>query len=172
MYDFNLLVSFSWGMFIEAKEEIGQILSTLGEERPRVKHTIAKGIIGVKTRLDPREVIRGLRTLFDKDPLIFKYTLKWIPIDFWTHSDMESMREAVVELRNKIQAGERWRMTVKKRRYARYHKIQIIRELAELINEKVDLKTPEKILRIDILGKYAGVSVIAPQDVFSIEKPL
>jgi len=171
MYDFNFLISFPWGLYRRAKEEIMHILKMLGDEEPLVKPTIAEGIIGVKTRLDPREAVQGLRMLFDRDPLTFQHTLKWVPVDLWTRSDMESMKEAVIKLRNKIQAGERWRMTVEKRRYTQYHKIEIIRELANLIDEKVDLENPDKILRIDIIGKYAGMSVLTPQDVFSIAKP-
>jgi len=81
MYDFNLLVSCSWGVYRRAKSEALRILKTLGDEKPIVRRTIAEGIIGVKTRLDPREVIRGLRTLFDRDPFIFQQTLKWVPVD-------------------------------------------------------------------------------------------
>ena len=61
-------------------------------------------------------------------------------------------------------------MTVEKRRYARFHKIEIIRELADLIGEEVDLENPDKILRIEIIGKYVGLSVLAPQDIFSVAK--
>jgi len=167
MYDFNLLVSCPWTMIWRAKREIADVLKLLGDEKPAVKRTIARGIIGVKTRLDSREVIRGLQKLFIKDPLAFQYTLKWVPADFWTHSDMDSMKEAVMNVREKIREGERWRMTVEKRRYTRYHKIEIINELAELIQEKVDLKNPDKIVRIDIIGKYAAVSVLSPKEIFS-----
>jgi tRNA acetyltransferase TAN1 len=62
-------------------------------------------------------------------------------------------------------------MTVEKRRYSQHHKIEIIRELADLIDEKVDLENPEKILRVDIIGRYAGISVLRPQDIFSVSKP-
>jgi len=77
------------------------------------------------------------------------------------------MKEAVMNVREKIREGERWRMTVEKRRYTRYHKIEIIKELAELIQEKVDLKNPDKIVRVDIIGKYAAVSVLSPNEIFS-----
>ena len=171
MYDFNFLVSYSWGVYGRAKKEVVQVLEMLGDEDPVVKRTIAEGIIGVKTSLDPREVVRGLQRLFDEDPFAFQYTLKWVPVDLWTLSDMDSMKEAVRKLRNRIYAGERWRMTVEKRRYSQHHKIEIIRELADLIEEKVDLENPEKILRVDIIGRYAGISVLAPQEVFSVAKP-
>ena len=168
MYDFNLLVSCSWRMFGGAKREIARILGLLGDERPMIRSTIARGVIGVKTQLDSRIVIQGLRTLFNRDPLIFRHTLKWVPVDSWTYSDMDSLREAVADVRNKIRGGERWRMTVEKRRYTLYHKIDIIRELAQLINEKVNLENPDKIVRIDIICKHAGVSVLTSKDVFSV----
>jgi len=171
MYDFNLLISYPWGVYGKAKREIVQVLELLGDEDPVVKRTIAEGIIGVKTSLDSREVVRGLRRLFEEDPFVFQYTLKWVPVDLWTLSDMDSMKEAVRNLRNRIHVGERWRMTVEKRRYNQHHKIEIIRELAELIDEKVDLENPEKILRVDIIGRYAGVSVLIPQEIFSVAKP-
>jgi tRNA acetyltransferase TAN1 len=170
MYDFNLLVSCSWGVYGKAKKEIIHILEMLGDESPLVKRTIAEGIIGVKTRLNSREVAYGLRRLFDEDHFAFQYTLKWVPVDLWTLSDMDSMKQGVRKLRNRIHVGERWRMTVEKRRYSLHHKIEVIREFADLIDEKVDLENPEKILRVDIIGRYAGISVLIPQDVFSVTK--
>ena len=171
MYDFNLLVSCSWGVYGKAKKEIVHILEMFGDESPLVKRTIAEGIIGVKTRLDSREVTYGLRRLFDEDPFVFQYTLKWVPVDLWTLSDIDSMKEGVRKLRNRIHTGERWRMTVEKRRYSLHHKIEVIRELADLVDEKVDLEDPEKILRVDIIGRYAGISVLIPRDVFSVANP-
>jgi len=171
MHDFNLLVSCPWGVYGEAKKEITQVLEMLGGERPLVKRTIAEGTIGVKTRLDPREVVNGLRRLFDEDPFALQCTLKWVPVDLWTLSDIDSMKQGVGKIRNRIHAGERWRMTVEKRRYSLHHKIEIITELADLVDEKVDLENPDKILRVDIIGRYAGMSVLKPTDIFSLVKP-
>ena len=170
MYPFNLLVSCSWGAYGMAKREIKRILRGLGDEKPLVRRTLAEGIIGVKTCLGSREVIRELRVSFSEDPSILQHTLKWVPVDLWTSSDMAPMKEAVRDLGKGVRAGERWRMTVEKRRYTRYHRIEIIRELAELIDKEVDLENPDKILRIDIIGKYAGMSLLNPQDVFSTAK--
>jgi len=170
MYDFNILVSYSWGEHRKAQKEILYFLDRLGEKNPFIHRTIAEGIMGVKTCQSPREVIHVLRTMFNEDPNLFQYTLKWVPVEVWTYSDLDSMKTVVMQLRNRIRRGERWRMTLEKRRYTRYHKDEIIRELAELINEKVDLKNPDKILRIDIIGKYAGISVLEPKDTFSTSK--
>ena len=81
LYDFNLLVSCSGTMSGKAKKEIAYILALLSDEKPVIRGTIARGIIGVKTQLNSRTVIHGLRTLFNGDPLIFQHTLKWMPVD-------------------------------------------------------------------------------------------
>ena len=167
MYDFNLLVSCSWDNYRNAKVEIINLLERLGDKNPSVSHTIARGIIGVKTCLDSREVIRCLRETFSQDPFIIQHTLKWVPIDLWTTSDIESMKEGVKQLKNRIQKGEKWRMTIEKRRYTQHHKTDVIKELAKIIEEKVDLENPDKILRIDIIGKYAGISLLKPKEIFS-----
>lgn len=170
MYNFNLLVSHHWTAIGKARGEIAYFLKLLGDEQPLIERTMARGIIGVKTHLDPREVVARLKTLFDKDPSRFQYTLKWVPVDLWTNSDLESMKTAVKQVKDKIKHGERWRITLEKRRYTLYHKIDIIKALAELIDEKVDLTNPDKILRIDIMGKYTGVSVLSPGEIFSTTK--
>jgi len=167
MYDFNMLVSYPWSQYTNAKKEIQNILKKLGEEKPFITRTIAKGIIGVKTCQNPREIVHALQKMFNEDSTIFQYTLKWVPIELWTYSDLDSMKKTVEQLKTQIHPGEKWRITLEKRRFTKYHKIEIIKSVAELIDEKVDLKNPEKILRIDIIGKYAGISVLKPNDIFS-----
>jgi len=170
MYEFNLLVSCSWKNYGEAKDEIIHLLERLDDKNPNVRHTIAKGIIGVRTNIDSRKVIRCLREIFNQDPLVIQHTFKWAPVDLWTLSDINSMKEGVKQLKNRIQKGEKWRMTIEKRRYTQHHKIEIIKEIAELIDQKVDLKNPDKILRIDIIGKYAGISLLERKEIFSTSK--
>jgi len=170
MYDFNMLISYPWSQYVKAKKEIQRILKRLGEEKPFVTRTIAEGIIGVKTCQNPREVIHALQRILNEDVTIFQYTSKWVPIDLWTYSDIDSMKKAVGQLKTEIHTGEKWRITLEKRRYTKYHKIEIIKNIAELIDEKVNLKNPDKILRIDIIGKYAGISILEPNDMFSTSR--
>lgn len=157
-------------MFGRARRETLHYLRLLGDEEPIVERTFARGILGVKTRLDSRLVVQGLWRLFNDDPAGFGFTLKWVPVDLWASSNIESMKSAVVQIRDKIGSGMRWRMTVEKRRYSLLHKIDIIKALAELIDEKVDLENPNKILRVDIIGNYAGLSVLSPDETFSTTK--
>ena len=168
---YNLLVSYELGDLGEAREDVLRILRSLGDQDPTVRRTAARGLLGVRTALDPRIVTRELRGLYSKDPFSFGTTIKWIPIDLWVPSEMEAMREGVMKLRDRIRRGERWAMVVEKRRYGRHHKAEIISELAGLIEGKVDLKAPEKVLRVELVGRYAGLAVMEPREVFSARKP-
>jgi tRNA acetyltransferase TAN1 len=170
MYGYNLLVSFGWRKFYPARTEMRNILAKLGDKNPIIKGTIAQGIAGVNTILDPKQVIKDLYTIYNQEPTMFFHTLKWVPIDYWTSSDLESMARGVITLRDKIAKGEKWMMVVEKRRYTQYHKTEIIKHLAEYIDEKVDLRNPDKIVRIEIIGNNAGISVLKPYEVFSVSK--
>jgi tRNA acetyltransferase TAN1 len=140
------------------------VFSEIGDKTPNVQMTLARGIIGVKTSLDARSVIH---TLSHRKTPALQFTLKWVPIDLWTNSDVESIKEAVGRIRERIGPNETWRMTVEKRRYTALRTIDIIKETAELIDQKVDLKNPNKIVRIDIIGGHAGISVLRPGEIFS-----
>jgi tRNA(Ser,Leu) C12 N-acetylase TAN1 len=165
--DFNLLVSSSWRGFRGASREIRGLLRTLGDEAPTVGRTLVKGLVGVKTTLDPRKVVGELSQLFEREPRRFRFTGKWVPVDRWTASDLESLNVAVAALRDRIRPGERWRMTVQKHRYTRHHADEVIAALAGLISEKVDLTHPDKIVRVDLIGDVAALAVVTPTEVFS-----
>ena len=84
-----------------------------------------------------------------------------MPVDVWVDSNLESMQEAVLKLQDQIKPGESWRVSVEKRCYTLCRKIGIIKELAELVDEKVDLRNPDKIARIDIIGNTRATAIIS-----------
>lgn len=167
MYNYNLLISYKWRNFFEAKKEIQNVLKRLGDENPIVEKTLARGILGVKTKIKNREVIRNVKKFYQENPWDFNFSIKWIPHDNWCVAQMEDMKKMVAQIKNQIKPGETWAMKVEKRRYTWYHTNEIIRELASEITEKVNLSKPDKILRIDILGDYAAISILKPEDIFS-----
>jgi len=172
MYDYNLLVSYGWRAFNKARDEIARILKDFRDDNPIIKRTIARGICGVKTKLNSREVVRKVRKLFEKDPLQINFAVKWVPVDNWCRSDLNEMKKIIERIKVNIKRGEKWGMEVEKRRYTKYHTAEVIEELAKEIKEKVDLEHPDKIVRIDILGGNTGISILKPEEIFSTRKPL
>ncbi len=169
IYEFNLLVSCSPRGHAAARGEILKLLTFVGDEQPLVAHTAARGIVGARTTLDPRLVIEELRALLARHPRLLQHTCKWVPIDLWTFSDIDSMRNAVGQLKDRIADGETWRMSVEKRQYGA-HTRQVIERLAPLVTAKVDLSHPQRTLRVDIIGPFAALSVLGPADILSVAK--
>ena len=164
----NLLVSSSWRASGRSRREIVARLRALGDSTPLVIPTDRKGIMTVRTSLDPRAVIRSLRTLHLDCPTAFRYTYKWVPVDVWTAPDAESLRQAVMRLRDRIGPGERWRISIERRAPVCPLPAELIAALAPLIDGKVDLSHPDKILRVDLFGDRAAVAVITPEEIFSV----
>ena len=61
-------------------------------------------------------------------------------------------------------------MDIEKRKYPNVRTYDILTRLAENIKARVDLKKPQKILRVDIMGTEAGISVLKPEDIFSVSR--
>ncbi len=169
LYSFNLLVSYSWRNFRRVRDEIAVILREFGDPGPIIEKTLARGICGVSTSLDAREAVKKVRALCESNPMCLGYTIKWAPADRWCEASIEEMKKALEKEKGKIKKGEKWAMKVEKR-YAAFHSIDIIKELAALIDEPVDLDNPDKIVRVELLGKNACITVVRPDEVFSTAK--
>jgi hypothetical protein len=99
---------------------------------------------------------------------VFRATYKWVPVDQWTGTSIEAMRQGVENLRDRIGATERWRMTVRARTPGDRPIPAIIEGLADLVSARVDLAHPDKTLLVEMFPGAAAVSVLAPADVFSV----
>ena len=156
----NLLVSTAWKTPGRARREIVSRLRALGDPAPQVSGTGRKGVMSVRTALDPREVIRRLHALHEGAPGRFRYTFKWVPVDLWTTPDVPSLRQAVTELRDRIAPGQRWRMTVERRADDCPPPMEIIAALVDLVDRKVDLTHPDKILLVEVFEHSAALAVL------------
>lgn len=170
--DFNLLVSIPSRAPGGARREILARLGTLGDHAPEVARTVAPRILAVRTALDARRVVQWLRGLCERTPHAFRYTCKWVPVDRWAGSELEAMKEAVAHVRARIGPGETWRMTVERRADTALDPDQVVRSLAELIDARVNLSRPDKVLLVQLFGNRVAFSVVGPDDVFSVVRVL
>jgi tRNA(Ser,Leu) C12 N-acetylase TAN1 len=87
-------------------------------------------------------------------------------VDLWSAPDVESLRLAVARLRDRIGPGERWRMSVERRAEDCPPAPEIITALADLVDRKVDLAHPDKILLIELFEHSASLAVLTPAETF------
>jgi len=167
--DFNLLISTHRGCEEAACSEIWNFLSEMSDKAAVIDRTGLIGLIVVKTNMDPFEVIQKLRVILAERPQDFRYTLKFTPIEKVIQTDLNIIRKTAEELSLKIGADEKFRVTAEKRR-SEFHTASIVEAAAADVDREVDLKNPDKIVLVEVLGKLTGMSVLKPNDILSITK--
>ncbi len=167
----ELLVSYQCGHYGKARREIRLILRHLGDPQASVERTAVDGIALARTVLEGGDVVRGCREMFLRG-FAFEHAVKWVPVDYWCEADLGAIRRVLAEkVRDRIAPGETWGLKVAKRRWQLYHTADIVANLAEVIDRKVNLDHPDKLVRVDVVGRQVAVSVLRPGEVFSATAP-
>jgi len=167
--EFNLLITTTRGSEAEVCSEIWYLLGEIGDNSINVDKTGISGLIGAKTTFQPHEAIRKLRKLLEERPYEFRYSLRIIPIQEVVQTDLDEITEKATQLAVEIEENNSFRITVEKR-HSDISRRDIIEAVARNIHRKVDLKNPQKIILIEVVGGLTGISVISPKDIISTIK--
>ena len=171
LINFNLIVStFKYGEE-DAQEEILDLLGLFGDPHPESQITDINGIVVACTNLDLFQLIGSLRHLVKNEPWKVRYVLRLIPIESVVHTKLQDMAIAANNLKLKMYSQDTFRITVE-RRHTLMSPADIIETLASQIDNKVNLKNPDWIVLVEIIGAFTGISVLKPDQIFSsvIEK--
>ncbi len=167
--DFNLLVTTTRGNEADACSEMWYLLSEVGDSAAKVDKTGVSGLIAAKASFPPLETVRKLRDIMKKRPYEFRYSLRIIPIQKVTRTDLSEIERIATQLANEIKEDETFRITVEKR-FTQLSSREVIEAAAANIERKVDLVNPDKIVLIEIVGGFTGISVLKLSDIISTVK--
>jgi len=167
--DFNLIISTSRGNERNTCSEMWYLLGEVGDRSSSIETTGVIGLVVAKTKLEPIKAIRDLRALLKERPWEFKYTLKVVPVQKVVTAEVPEIESTAVGLAVGIADTEKFRITVEKRHTALASKT-IIDTVAKKIERTVNLDEPDKILLVEVIGQLAGVSLIEPTDILSVER--
>ena len=167
--DFNLLVSTSRRNERNACSEIWYLIGEIGDRSSEAATTGIIGLTVAKTALNPKDVVRKLREILRQKPWEVKYILKVVPIEQLTSATIKDIAGVAAELAKNIGEDETFRVTVEKRR-SNLSSHEIIDAVAKKVERKVNLDNPGKIILVEVVGEKAGVSLLEPDDVLSMEK--
>jgi tRNA acetyltransferase TAN1 len=167
--DFNLLITTARWNEENACSEVWYLLGEIGDKAVTVDKTVIIGLIVAKTAFNPFTVIEKLRDILKERPWEFRYTLRVIPIEKVVRTDLREIERAATELASKIKEDETFRVTVEKR-FTEASSKEIVEAAAANIERRVDLNKPDKVVLVEVVGGFTGISVIEPTDVLSVMK--
>jgi tRNA acetyltransferase TAN1 len=167
--DFNLLASTMRGNERQMCYELIFLLKIAGDPEAKAEKTGIRGLVVAKTALDPVETVQKFRVLLTEKPYEFRYSLRIIPIQRVVHTNIEEVKAAAAELTSKMDEAETFRVTVEKR-FTSIHGKEFIEAVATDVKNKVDLDNPTRVLLVEVVGGYTGISLVKPTDIISVLK--
>ena len=167
--DFNILATSERFTQSRAASELWMHLRAVGDEKPKIIKLKINGIIIANTRMSPEEAIELLRKELYENPSYFRNLLRIIPIQSVTRTNLEEIATTALKLATIITHEESYRITVEKRK-TNLRSSQIIDAVANVIDRKVDLESPDWVVLIEVIGEYTGISIIPPTATLNIQK--
>lgn len=165
----NLILTCARHLEEDTREEIAGILDEMGEQDPQIMITDLSGVLTVKTKTDPLEIIKKIKEKLEDEPWAIRYILRAIPVFETTKTDVESIASSAIKQAQKMKPDETYRITIEKRNSG-ISSSQIISSIADMIENKVSLEKYDWIILVEIIGGTSGVSVLRDQDVLSVER--
>ncbi|MHA1860559.1 MAG: THUMP domain-containing protein [Candidatus Asgardarchaeia archaeon] len=166
---FNILLSCARNLEDGLIVEFHDFLKEIGDENPSLRKSGVSGLVLAYTSLDPFLVVREVRKRVEGDPWYFRYLLKLVPVEKVVKAELDEIKDATKEIIEKIRKDESFKVNVRKR-FSDISSRKLIEEVAELLDNPVNLDNPDKIINIEVIGEIAGISVLSPSDIVSIPK--
>jgi tRNA acetyltransferase TAN1 len=118
---------------------------------------------------DPKALLSFVTEFVRSEPFKVRSIMRIIPVDRVVDTKIDDIVKAVEELSSAIGPGETFRITIEGRD-SPYPERKLIDAIADVVERKVSLDSPDKVVLLEIFGEYSGVSVISPNDIVSVMK--
>jgi tRNA acetyltransferase TAN1 len=118
---------------------------------------------------DPKALLTFITDFVRSEPFKVRFILRIIPVHRVVDTKLQDIVKAVKELASEIESSESFRITIEARD-SPYSDKELIDAIADAVDRKVSLDSPDKVVLLEIFGEYSGVSVISPNDIISIQK--
>ena len=156
------------GLEARASAEFKEIALLSGIRKLTIDRSAYDGVIEVDVE-NPKALMSFITEFVHSEPFKVRYIMRVIPVDRVVDTKLDGIVRAVKELAQAIGPGETFRITIEARD-SPYKEKELIDAIAEAVDRKVSLESPDKVVLLQIFGEYAGISVISPQDIISIQK--
>lgn len=162
------MITSAKGLEARASAEFKEIALLSGIRKVSMERSPYDGVVEVEAE-NPKNLIAFFANFVRSEPFKVRYIMRVIPVDKVVDTKLEAITKAVKELASHIAEGETFRITIEARD-SPYTEKQLINAIADVVDRKVNLDSPDKVVLLQIFGEYAGISVASPQDILSISK--
>ncbi len=156
-----------------ALSEASWILSTYSEIdsfKAKLLPVGGLGLLEVENEITiPPSVQDTINTLLKTDKIY--YCFKIVPLEIFDKFSEELIYSWVDSHKENITENETWRITINKR-HSSTKTSSLITNVAKKISNPVDLKNPDKIVQIEIVGKFVGLSILEPYQAIQLTNQL
>jgi tRNA acetyltransferase TAN1 len=118
---------------------------------------------------DPKALVSFITNFVRSEPFKVRFILRIIPVNRVVDTKLDDIVKAVKDLSSAIGPGETFRITIEARD-SPYSDKELINAIADAVDRKVSLDSPDKVVLLEIFGEYSGIAVISPHDIVSIQK--
>jgi tRNA acetyltransferase TAN1 len=140
-----------------------------GDKYPIISGIKYPGLITALTNIDSKEVIYKIKKIIENDSNFFQFILKIIPIDYVCETNIKIIKEFVDKYyRIYINEDQSFKIDLIRRKNELVERDTAIESIAKIVNNKVNLDNPDKIIRIEILGNVTGICFLNPDDLIRI----
>jgi tRNA acetyltransferase TAN1 len=164
----NLIVTSAKGLEARASAEFKEVALLSGIRKVTIERSAYDGVLEVDVE-NPKALLSFISEFVRSEPFKVRFVMRVIPVGRVVDTKIEEIVGAVTELTSSIGAAESFRVTIEARD-SPYSDKQLIEAIANVVDRKVSLDSPDKIVFIQIFGEYTGVSVLAPDEILSITK--
>jgi len=168
--EFNLVVSTYRGRENDCISELWYFLRDLGDRRFEASPTGLPGLIVARTSLNPLDVVEKLREEVLKSPWYFRFILKVVPIAKVVPADLETISSEASKMALEAISPEETYKVIVRKRLSELGTREVIEAVASRIDRKVSLEKPDKVVVVEIIGDVAGIAVLKPDQIVSVQK--
>ena len=171
MQDYNVLVTFHPNSKAKAEEEIAQRIKDSDLVLEDMMESSVGGLVLLRVTGDGKAAVRRLRAFALKFPELFQHTHHWTPVEEWVSSDPEALVGAARRFGERIGEQDHWKLDLRKRQYEGGSNLDLVKMLTEPINKGiVDLEQPELMLKVEIIGAFAGFSLVSEEEQLDVNQ--
>lgn len=124
------------------------------------------GLLQLENAIDlPEDIPKTISTLAEEEKIY--YCFKIIPLEKFDIVSEEFLLDWVNYNLERFDGYSTWKVEINKR-HSTLNRKSLINTIAKRISNPVDLKSPEIILQIEIIGKYVGIGLLHPYQIIQL----